>query len=223
MERTAVVIGATGLTGGLLVKDLLSDDRYERIIILTRRTTGIVNSKIEEHIVDLLDYQSWKDFVTGDDLFCCIGTTRKKTPNLEDYRKIDFGIPYHAAKFSKANGLKTFSVVSAIGANSKSSIFYNKLKGEMEEAVISEGPERVYVLRPSIIGGPRNEKRIMERLGLGLFRALGFLLIGRLKKYRIIQAEDIAKGMIATANSKAESRTFESDEIVEIADHAHSN
>lgn len=216
MTKTAIVIGATGLTGGLLVKQLLSDERYDKIKIISRRTTGLTDTKIEEKLCDLLEYDTWKDEIKGDHLFCCIGTTRKKTPDLEQYRRIDHGIPVHAAKYCKQNGVQSFAVVSAIGANASSSIFYNKLKGEMEEVVLSEGPERVYVMRPSIIDGQRGEKRLMEQIGLGLFRLLGFLFIGKLRKYRLIHARDIAKAMIIAANSAKESTVFESDEITEL-------
>lgn len=220
MAKTAIVIGATGLTGGLLVKQLLSDERYDKIKIISRRTTGLTDTKIEEKLCHLLEYDTWKDEIKGDHLFCCIGTTRKKTPDLEEYKKIDLGIPLHAAQFGKRNGVKTFSVISAIGANSSSSIFYNKLKGEMEEAVLSEGPDRVYVMRPSIIDGQRGEKRLMELIGLGLFRLLGFLFIGKLRKYRMIHARDIALAMIIAANSVKASTVFESDEIVELVRNA---
>lgn len=220
MGKTAIVIGATGLTGGLLMKELIRDERYTNIKLLTRRNSGFQGEKIEEHIVDLLDYNSWTDLVSGNDLFCCIGTTRKKTPDLDKYREIDFGIPYHAAKSCKLNGVDTFSVVSAIGANSKSSIFYNRLKGEMEEAVQDEGPDRVYIMRPSIIDGDRGEKRFLEQFGLGVFRVLGFLLIGKLKKYKLIHARDIAMGMITVANSGQKSAVFESDEIKELVKNA---
>lgn len=220
MRKTAILIGATGLTGGLLLEELIGDPRYDKIRVITRTSTKQHDSKIEESIVDLLEYESWKDLVIGDDLFCCIGTTRKKTPDLEEYRKIDLGIPLHAAQYGKRNGVKTFSVISAIGANSSSSIFYNKLKGEMEEAVLSEGPDKVYVMRPSIIDGQRGEKRLMEQIGLGLFRLLGFLFIGKFRKYRLIHARDIAKAMIIAANSAKESTVFESDEIIELVRNA---
>jgi uncharacterized protein YbjT (DUF2867 family) len=220
MAKTAIVLGATGLTGGYLVNELLSDGRYEKVKLISRRSLNIKHDKLEEYIVDLLDENSWTEFVQGDDLFCCIGTTRKKTPDKNHYYQIDFGIPENAAVACKLNGVKSFAVVSAIGANSESSIFYNKLKGEMEEAVKSLGPSNVYIMRPSIIDGLRKESRLLEKIGLGIFKVLGILFIGGLKKYRLIHAHNIAKALIEVVNSETEKDTFESDEIQEIANNA---
>lgn len=222
MAKTAIVFGATGLTGSYLVTELLNDSRYDRVIVISRRSIGIDHPKLEEHITDLLNTESWLDLVKGDDVFCCIGTTRKKTPDKDHYYKIDFGIPENAAGAGKINGAHTFTVVSAIGANSKSSIFYNKLKGQMEEAVKSNGPSAVYIMRPSIIAGPRGESRLLEKVGLGIFNLLGFLFLGPLRKYRLIHAKDIAIAMIEAVNSEIEGGVFESDEVQELADNVKS-
>lgn len=222
MAKTAIVFGATGLTGSYLVKELTSDSRYDKVIVISRRSLGIDHPKLVEHITDLLNEDSWAELVKGHDVFCCIGTTRKKTPDKDEYYKIDFGIPKNAASAGKFNGAKTFAVVSAIGANSKSSIFYNKLKGEMEEAVKSNGPPKVFIMRPSIIAGPRGESRFLERIGLGIFKLLGFVFVGPLRKYRLIHAKNIAIAMIEAVNSEMNGGTFESDQVQELADNAKS-
>lgn len=218
MGKTAIIIGATGLTGGFVLQHLLEDERYEKVKVISRRPIERKHDKLEVCIVDLLDPDSWKSQVVGDELYCCIGTTMKKTPNKDVYESIDLGIPLNAAKASKENGVKTFLVVSAIGANSKSKIFYNNLKGRMEDAVKLEGPERVFVMRPSMIDGARKEGRVLEKIGMVLFKGLNLLMLGPLKKYRSISAENIAVAMIKAANSDLPSKTFESNEIQKLAD-----
>lgn len=211
--KTAIILGATGLTGSLILEQLISDDRYGKIKLFSRTASGISNPKVEEYLVDLLNLENAKSDFTADEVYCCIGTTKKKTPDQEKYKAIDYGIPVAAAKLCKENGIKTIAVVSAIGANPKSSIFYNRTKGEMEQAVLNEGIEHTFILRPSFIGGNRQEKRAGEKIGIAIFKFLKPLFIGGLKKYAIIDASDIATRMIQLANSNEESKVLESNEI----------
>ena len=145
-------------------------------------------------------------------------TTKKKTPDQKEYHKIDFGIPVSAAKLAKEKRIKTFIVISAMGANIKSAIFYNRTKGEMEQAVIEQGIENTYVLQPALITGDRKEKRMGEKFMQGFFFVLNFLLIGPFKKYKSIKAERIAQAMINLTDSNVSQQIFESDKIQEIAD-----
>jgi len=201
MKKTAIILGATGLTGSVLLEKLLDDDRYKTIKLFSRKKIDGLPSKVKQFVGDILELESFKKDFIAEDVFCCIGTTANKTPDNALYKKIDYGIPVTAAKLSKANGIPTFLVVSALGANAQSSIFYSKTKGEMEQAVLSEKIEKTYILQPSIIGGDRQEKRFVEKIGLVVFRLLQPLLFGKLKKYRITEAEDIAQTMINLANS----------------------
>ncbi|HDZ13520.1 MAG TPA: nucleoside-diphosphate sugar epimerase [Pricia sp.] len=203
MKKTAIILGATGLTGSLLLETLCHDDRYDTIKLFSRTKMDGLPSKVKQWIGDLLELENFKEDFTADEVYCCIGTTTKKTPDKTRYRKIDFGIPVTAAKLTKANGIPTYLVVSALGADANSSIFYNKTKGEMEEAVLSEKIEKTHILQPSIIGGHREEKRIGEKMALAAFRFLQPLFIGKLKKYRITDAKDIAQAMVNLANSNA--------------------
>ena len=136
--------------------------------------------------------------------------TKKKTPNQQEYRKIDLGIPEKAVEICKNNGISKVAVVSAIGANAKSSIAYNKIKGEMEHAVLSANIEHTYILRPSFIAGNRKEKRTGEELGVAVFKCFKFLIP---KKYRAVEARDIAAKMIELCNSNAPSKIIESNDI----------
>ena len=210
MEKTAIILGATGLTGSLVLEQLLSDANYGAIKLFSRTPTSISHPKVKEYIGDLLVLEDFKEDLTGDDLFICIGTTKKKTPNHQQYRKIDLGIPEKAVEICKNNGVSKVAVVSAIGANAKSSIAYNKIKGEMEHAVLSADITHTYILRPSFIAGNRKEQRTGEELGIAVFKCFKFLIP---KKYRVVEARAIAAKMIALCNSNAPSKIIESNDI----------
>ena len=212
-KKTAIILGATGLTGNILLKNLLISQRYDKIKIFTRKPLRLENKKVTEILCNLLELDNYKENFFGDDVFCCIGTTTKKTPDKELYKKIDYGIPVSAAKLCKDNGIKTFAVMSSMGANANSSIFYNRTKGEMEQVVLEQNIKNTCILRPSMIGGNRNEFRIAEKIGGILMKVLTPLFIGSLRKYRIISAEIIANAMIELANSGTEKQIFESDQI----------
>ncbi len=202
MKKTAIIIGASGLTGNLLLKKLIDDDRYKTIKLFSRTKLNGLPSKVQQFIGNILELESFKEDFIADEVFVCIGTTTKKTPNKAIYKSIDFGIPTTAAKLSKENNITTFIVVSAMGANSKSIVFYNKTKGEMEQAVLEQNISNTYILRPSIISGKRNENRTLERIGIAFFKFIKPLMIGKLKEYQIIEAETIAKAMVNLANYK---------------------
>ena len=212
-KKTAIIIGATGLTGDILLKKLLIDQRYDKIKIFTRKPLRLENKKVTEILCNLLELDNYKENFFGNEVFCCIGTTTKKTPDKELYKKIDYGIPVSAAKLCIDNGIKTFAVMSSMGANAKSSIFYNRTKGEMEQAVLELNIENTYILRPSMIGGNRNEFRIAEKIGSILMKVLNPIFIGTLRKYRIIDADIIANAMIELANNEVDEQIIESDQI----------
>ncbi len=215
-NKSAIVLGATGLTGNILLKKLLTDDRYSKIKIFTRKPLRFENPRVTEILCDLMELDSYKENFYGDEVFCCIGTTTKKTPDKVLYKQIDFGIPVSSAKLCKQNGIKTFVVMSSMGANANSSIFYNRTKGEMEDAVLEQKIENTYILRPSMIGGNRNEFRIIEKIGTFLMKILNPIFVGSLKKYRIIDAEIIANAMIELANNKIDKQIILSDQIQEL-------
>ena len=217
MGKTAIILGASGLTGQELLRKLIIDERYQTIKLFSRKKTENTSSKVIEIVGNLLTLENFKEDFNADEVFVCIGTTAKKTPDKIMYKNIDFGIPASASKLAKENHIPTFIVVSAIGANAKSSVFYNKTKGEMEQAVLSEKIKHTYILRPSIIDGNRNENRPMEKIGIAIFKLLQPLMVGKLKKYRLIEAETIAKAMMHLANEKPEIQIIESDKIQELA------
>ncbi|MGJ8665249.1 MAG: nucleoside-diphosphate sugar epimerase [Patiriisocius sp.] len=156
----------------------------------------------------------WSEVFKADIVFCCIGTTKAKTPDKETYKKIDYGIPVAAASLAKQNGIDTFLVISAMGANPKSSTFYNKVKGEMERDVLQQAIKNTYIFKPSLIGGEREEERWGERMAQIAFKYLGFLVP---KKYKMIEPDTIAKAMRNVAINGHSDSKIESDEILKLS------
>lgn len=216
--KTAIILGATGLTGGLLLKKLIADDRYRKIKIFSRNRVNTKSEKIEEYLIDLFELEKFEGLFHADEVFCCIGSTQKKTPDKDIYRKVDFGIPATAAKLAGKNNIKTFQVISALGADENSKIFYNQVKGEMEGAVLEESIPNTYILQPSLIAGERDESRPMEYIFKKIMNIGDHLLVGGLRKYRSIDPETIVNAMLYLANNEFESRRIESPEIKEIAE-----
>ncbi|QXP70055.1 NAD(P)H-binding protein [Polaribacter sp. R2A056_3_33] len=202
MKKTAIILGATGLTGNHILHKLIEDKTYETIKLFSRSKIDGLPKKVKQFIGDILDLAQFKANFTADEVYCCIGTTAKKTPDKTLYKKIDYGIPVTAAKLSKENNIATFLVVSAMGANAQSTVFYNKTKGEMEHDVLKQNIINTFILRPSLIGGERKESRILEKIGLVVIKLIQPLFIGKLKEYKIIDAENIAQAMINLANTK---------------------
>ena len=202
MKKTAIILGATGLTGHILFQKLIEDDRYDCIKLFSRSKIEGLPKKVKQFTGNLLKLDQFKADFIADEVYCCIGTTAKKTPNKTLYKQIDYGIPVTGAKLSKENNIHTFLVISAMGANKNSNVFYNKTKGEMEHDVLQQHIKNTFVLRPSLIDGERKERRILEKIGLVVFKIIQPLFIGTLKKYKIINAESIAQAMIILANTK---------------------
>ena len=218
MKKTAIILGATGLTGTILLQKLIEDDRYDSIKLFSRSKMEGLPKKVTQFIGDLLKLEQFKADFSADEVFCCIGTTTKKTPDKALYKQIDYGIPLTAAKLSKENNINTFLVISAMGSNEKSSVFYNRTKGEMECDVLQQNIKNTFILRPSLIGGERNERRILEKIGLFVFKIIQPLFIGKLKKYRIINAESIAQTMINLANNTSNAEVIiTSNDIIKLS------
>ncbi len=216
--KTAIVLGATGLTGHLLLGRLLDDPRYATVLAFTRSGLDERNSKLKVRNIDLLGLSAYSNEFLADEVYCCIGTTKAQTPDREVYRSIDFGIPVAAARLCLENQIPTLIIISAMGSNPKSRIFYNRIKGEMEAEVIRTGVHKTHILRPSLITGKRKEKRFGEWLARQAMDVLHLVLAGSLKKYRSVAAEDIAISMIWLANNEWENIRIRSEEITEIAE-----
>jgi uncharacterized protein YbjT (DUF2867 family) len=208
---TALIVGSTGLIGNQLVELLLNDDRYTQVTAIARTSLPFSHPKLKLVVADFESIESQKEKLVADDIFCCLGTTIKSARSKEAFRKIDFDYPLLIAKLAKAQGAKQYLLVSALGANKASSVFYNKVKGEIEQAISSIGFESYHVFRPSLLLGPRIEKREGERSMQKIFSAVGFLIP---KKYKAIESIKVARCMLSFAKKDLRGNFIhESDEL----------
>ncbi len=213
--KKALIIGASGLVGSSLLQLLLEDPRYEKIVSLVRKKSTFTHAKLEEHCCNFSKLQEHADYFEGiDELFICIGTTQKKTPDKKEYYAIDYGIPTESASIAISKHVKTIAVVSAMGANSQSRIFYNATKGKMEEYLKGLPVPHLIIVRPSLIVGPRKETRWGEQVATFLFKTFHFLIP---KKYSAIQAKDIAQAMFVLSQRPPQKTTWENDELLELS------
>ena len=203
-DRTATIIGATGLIGGYLLQQLIQDENFETIRLLVRRPFKNEHSKVDVKLVDFSDHESFKLGIDGSGVvFCAVGTTQKKVKgDKEVYRKIDHDIPVNAAGFCKETGCNNFLIVSSVGADAKSNNFYLQLKGEVEDEIKKMNLESVSVFRPSILLGDRKESRPAERIGQITMQTFSFVFINNLRKYKPIHAKEVAVSMIYVAKQQ---------------------
>jgi len=200
MGFQAIVLGATGLVGGFVVNELLNRVEYDVVKVLVRRPLGIQHPKLKEIIIDWNRLDQHKElFEDVLDVFCCLGTTIKKAGSQEKFREVDFDYPLVAARLAHAAGVRQFLLVSAMGADPMSKLFYNRVKGEVEDAISSVGLPAVHLFRPSLILGERDNKRMAEAISAKLMTSLDFLFRGKAARYRAIPAEVVARAMVSIA------------------------
>jgi len=194
--RVALLAGGTGLIGSQLLHHLVDDSRYGKIKCLVRNTLPINHEKIETITTDGSNLGDLVDKLKADDVYCCLGTTIKKAKSKEAFRKVDFDYPLHLAGLTKTSGASQFFLVSSLGADPDSSVFYNKVKGDVENAIAGVGFDTLHILRPSLLLGTRKEERLGEDGAKLFFRLFGFLVP---KKYKAIESAKVARAMIALA------------------------
>jgi uncharacterized protein YbjT (DUF2867 family) len=216
INKTAVVFGATGLVGKELIKLLLNDDRYEKVKIFTRWFPNISHPKLEEHIIDFARLEEYSAAMKADHVYCCLGTTAKKTPDKKAYEQIDLHLPVKIAEISRKNGCESYAVISSVGANEKSSNFYLRTKGLMEKGILLTGNDKIVIVRPSMLLGAREEKRSGESIAQSVMSFASVLLIGGLKKYKPIEASKVASAMVYLSNNKTEKSIFENNELLKL-------
>jgi len=216
-SKTALLVGATGLVGGHCLRFLLEGDYYGKVVVLTRRKLPLEHEKLEQHVIDFDALEQKADLVKADDIYCCLGTTRKKTPSKDVYYKVDFTYPFEVARLGRANGAEHYAMVSAIGASPRSGIFYNRTKGEIEKAVSGLGFPGTYIFRPSLLVGERKEERKWEEVSGSFGNKLSFLLVGPMKKFRPIEARAVAFAMVQESRQgRPGVHVIESEEIRKI-------
>jgi len=213
--KTALLFGSSGLVGGHLLNKLIKDTNYSKIKLFVRSDPEISDLKVEIIKTDFNNLQNHKEDIKGDDCFFCIGTTKKNSPNKDEYRRIELDVPKEIAQIAKSNFINSFIFVSALYANYKSSGDYVKFKGLVEEELKKLNFPKLVLMRPSFLMGDRKEKRVGEKIGIFVFKLLSPLLLGPLKKMRPIHSETVARAMIIIIQNDIQKTTFESNEIVE--------
>lgn len=217
MNKIAMVIGASGLVGGELVKQLLQDNTFSVIKLFLRNPLDFNHPKLEQYIIDFSAIEKYSDSIKGDVVFCCIGTTIKTAGSKENFIKVDYTYAVNFAHVAKRNGVEKFILVSSMGADKNSSNFYLKVKGDVEADIARLKFNNLVVVRPSMLLGDRKEFRLGELIAKKIMKALGFLFVGKLKKYKAIESKTVAKAMITLSNNELEEvSVFENNRLLEI-------
>ena len=215
--KTALIFGSSGLVGKSLLNQIINNSNYSKVKIFVRSSLEISDQKVEIINTDFKDLQKIKNLIIGDDCFFCIGTTKKNSPDKNEYRRIELDLPKKIAQISKSNDIRSFIYVSSGFADPNNSGDYLKFKGLVEEEIKSLNFEKIGILRPSFLLGNRKEKRVGEKIGIFIFKLLSPLFFGPIKKMKPIHSEKVAKAMIKIANENLGKTILESDEIVEIS------
>ena len=215
MATEAIIAGATGMVGSECLRLLLQ--RYDSVTALVRRPANPAHPRLTERQIDF-DRIGTIEIPSGAHVYCALGTTIKKAGTEEAFRQVDYEYPRMLAGRAAAAGGARFMLVSSVGASARSKNFYLRVKGELEEAVCAMPLQAVHIFRPSILMGERAEKRPGEAVGIGIARALGFLLAGSLRKYHAISGAAVAAAMVVAASNPVEGCfVYQYDEIVRLA------
>ena len=218
MANKAIIAGSTGLIGSKLLQILLRESFYDEVLILVRKKIDLDHKKLTQLVVNFDQLDSYAGALTGHALFSCLGITNAKTPDKTVYRHVDHDYPVHLAQLALKNGIQQYHLVSSIGADVGSSFFYTKTKGETEVDIRQIGLPALYIYRPSMLTGNRQEKRSMEKALIALYKIIDPLLFGSWKKYRSIAGETVAMVMYKQS-TKNNTGTFiyESDQIKQLS------
>ena len=215
--KTALIFGSSGLIGNELFKTILLNNSYDKIKVFVRSIPEVNNPKVEIIKTDFSNLEQYKDKIIGDDCFFCIGTTKKDTPNKDEYRRVEYDIPTEVAKITKANSVKSFYYVSSIGANPNASSSYLKNKGQVEEELKNLNFSKLAIIRPSLLVGKRKSFRLGEVIFTPIMNTLTVFAFGSLKKYKPIKIENVVKAMLYISKNDSNEIVFESDELERIA------
>lgn len=193
--KNALVLGASGLVGHDLTKILIDSTEYNEITLLVRKKLAMNSEKIHQEIVDFNNLENYHSFFNVDSVFCCLGTTIKIAKTKENFMMVDLEYPVRSAQITKEFGKGRFFVISAMGSDEKSKIFYNSVKGILEGKLKELDLNSLHIFRPSILMGDRKEFRLGESITLALCKVLPFVFIGGLKKYKPTKTKDLALAM----------------------------
>ncbi len=215
--KTALLFGASGLVGNHLLNQLISNNNYSKIKLFVRSSIDISDPKIEIIQTDFNNLENHKEDIKGDDCFFCIGTTKKNSPDKNEYKRVELEVPKQIAQIAKSNSVNSFVFISSGYADPKSSGDYLRFKGEVEEELKRLNFSKLGIMRPSFLLGDRKEKRIGEKIGIFVFKLLSPLFLGPLKKMKPIHSATVAKAMITITQNKVSKTIFESDEIADLS------
>jgi uncharacterized protein YbjT (DUF2867 family) len=218
MTRNALVAGATGLVGRELVSKLVESNLYNSVHVITRRPFNVQHPKIVSHVVDFENLEKFKCETAIQDVYVCLGTTIKKAGSQENFKKVDFEYVVSLARWAKENKVERFAVISSMGANHLSKFnFYLRTKGQVEQALQKLELKNLIILRPSLLLGKREDHRPTEKISGIIFKPLLPLMIGKMRKFKPVQARNVAAAMIYyTINTDSPIRIVENDEIIDI-------
>jgi uncharacterized protein YbjT (DUF2867 family) len=217
MQKTALILGATGLVGSHLLDLLIKDPEYKQVLVVARKQVTNSSPKVVQLILNFDNLAEYKEKIKADDVFCCLGTTMKKAGTKEKFYQVDYTYIFNIARIVSENQADSFNLVTAMGADKNSAFFYNKVKGEIEEAVSTLRFKQINIFRPSMILGNRKESRPLEKAGQIVASLLSFVFVGPLKKYKAIDSQVIAKGMLKAVRLKVSGiKIYNSDEIAKL-------
>jgi len=214
--KTAIIIGATGLVGSDLTRQLLVHPDYSKVIVFVRHATGLTDAKLTERIVDFEQIETWKEEIRGDVLFSALGTTLDKAGSKQAQYRVDYTFQYQVAAAAATTGVPCLVLISAAGASERSMIFYSRMKGELDRDVKKLPFQRLRIIKPGILKGTRVESRPTEEISIRAMQVLGKLPL--IRKYRPVPATTVATAMIkAAAMEEPGFRKFELEEVFTLA------
>ncbi|MGO4539428.1 NAD(P)H-binding protein [Paenibacillus sp. 2TAB19] len=201
---SCVLAGATGLVGAALLRQLLADPNTRTVTVLVRRpldaaaTAGLeaMRSKLRIIVASFDDIDLAMQDVEADIVYCALGTTIKAAGSQEAFRTVDLEYPLALARYAKRVNASQFAVITAMGSSKSSAFFYSRVKGELEEELAKLEIPLLHIFQPSLLLGHRKEKRLGETVGTWLATALGFTMVGRLRRYRAIRGDVVAAAML---------------------------
>ena len=216
--RTAIVAGASGLVGAHCLRRLLASGLHEHVVAFVRGPLNVTHKRLEQRTIDYERLGRMSAFPRVQDVFCCLGTTMKKAGSEEAFRKVDYEYVVRLAETSLRTGADHFYLVSAVGSDPKSRVFYSRVKGEAEDSVAKLGFAGLHIFRPSFLLGHRPEKRPGEEFGIAAARFFSIALVGPARKYRPIKADTVARAMVYVARERpAGTHIYAADEMEGLA------
>lgn len=200
-KKIALIAGASGLVGGHCLAFLLENENYSSVISIGRKRLAVSHPKLQQHLVDFNQLETYEDLFKVNHVFCCLGTTIKTAGSKEKFRLVDYGFPMKMAQLAQSEGVEVYSIITAMGANAQSAFFYNQVKGEVENELKTLDIPAIHILQPALLLGNRNESRMGEAIAQTVFKVINPFFVGKLKQFKGISGERVAQTMVALANN----------------------